>query len=292
MFLGADVEGLDHMKQECEHGAQIADEVRLVLEAVVLACSIFGPFGAGFCAYLEAVVIPWLTKVSEGLRLFAKVLGANAQQQRQVSSTSSGGTPLALPTYTTPANLPPTNPAPQPIGTVGTVATNGSPGTTAPAVAVAQPAATGVAPAAGGPPVTPVAATPGQAGPVQAPAHQHHAPAAAIAQWAYQGGFRGHNLVLATAVAMAESGGDQDATLVNTDRYHSTDRGLWQINDHWHAEVSNSCAFDPVCAATEANRISRQGNDWSPWAAYKNGSYQKYIAAAQAAVAKLPHSGP
>src|SRR5688500_1335097 len=57
-------------------------------------------------------------------------------------------------------------------------------------------------------------------------------------------GFDGENLVVAVAVAMAESRCDPSARGVNTNG--SIDRGLWQINSI-HTDVSDACAFDAMC---------------------------------------------
>lgn len=92
--------------------------------------------------------------------------------------------------------------------------------------------------------------------------------AAQIAQVAARAGFTGSGLTRAVAVALAESSGDPRAVGVNADRYRSRDRGLWQINDHWHPDVSDAEAFNPDTAARHAYRISKGGRDWSPWATW------------------------
>lgn len=89
--------------------------------------------------------------------------------------------------------------------------------------------------------------------------------AAQIAGYAAGAGFKGQALTNAVAVALAESGGDPRAVGVNSDRHRSRDRGLWQINDYWHRNVSDAQAFDPAAAARHAFRISKGGRDWSPW---------------------------
>lgn len=81
-------------------------------------------------------------------------------------------------------------------------------------------------------------------------------------------GFKGDGLVKAIAVALAESGGNERATNTNSDRYRSVDRGLWQINSHWHPEVSAAQAFNPATAARHAFRISKGGTDWSQWSTW------------------------
>jgi hypothetical protein len=98
-------------------------------------------------------------------------------------------------------------------------------------------------------------------------------------------------LVMAVAVGMAES---HCRTFVR----HwsrptpgcpngSLDRGMWQINDCYHREVSSRCAHNALCSARVAYRISRHGRDWRPWAAYQNGSYRGILHQARAAVNRL-----
>ncbi|MFF0144231.1 hypothetical protein ATK36_0107 [Amycolatopsis sulphurea] len=102
-----------------------------------------------------------------------------------------------------------------------------------------------------------------------------------LAQQARNAGLHGQSLVLSVAVGLAESAGWTHAQLTNTDC--SRDRGLWQISDRWHPEVSDGQAFDPVGAARAMYAISSHGSNWSPWVAYNNGSYQQYMSRAQAA---------
>lgn len=94
------------------------------------------------------------------------------------------------------------------------------------------------------------------------------------------------SLVVAGAVAMAESGGYPGAVNANGASSDcpggSTDRGLWQINNcYW--SYTDACAFDPACNAGAMSTISNRGASWSMWAAYNNGSYQAYLSAAQQA---------
>ncbi|MFL6072329.1 MAG: hypothetical protein ACJ73S_02815 [Mycobacteriales bacterium] len=101
MFQGADVDGLTRIAQQCQQSAQVADEICAVLEAIVAASWAFGPFGAAFTSYLKTVVIPWLKRISQALKLFAKVLSAHAQAQQQASAGYAEPS-IAMPTYTTP----------------------------------------------------------------------------------------------------------------------------------------------------------------------------------------------
>ena len=95
----------------------------------------------------------------------------------------------------------------------------------------------------------------------------------ALVQAAGQGG----DHQTAVAVCLAESGGDPTARRVNSDQWRSVDRGLFQINDHWHAEVSDACAFDPACNTNAAFAISNGWTDFSQWATFNSGAYQQFL---------------
>jgi hypothetical protein len=82
---------------------------------------------------------------------------------------------------------------------------------------------------------------------------------------------------IAAAVALAESGGDPAAVGTNSDQWRSRDRGLWQINDHWHPEVSDACAFDATCNARAAYVISNGWTDFHEWATFQSGAYLKFM---------------
>lgn len=116
----------------------------------------------------------------------------------------------------------------------------------------------------------------------------------AIAAVARQGGFSGGGLVMAIAIALAESGGNTQAQGFNRDssgRVSSVDRGLWQINNFYHSEVSDNCAYDPNCAAGAAFRISAHGTNWQPWSTYMNGAYRQYLVRAQRAAGQVTPAG-
>lgn len=97
-------------------------------------------------------------------------------------------------------------------------------------------------------------------------------------------GWRGDRLVLAVAISLAESGCTPGATGYNGPTSGcpngSADRGAWQINDCYHAEVSDACAYDLQCNADEAYRISDGGADFTPWTTYNTGAYAGYWAEA------------
>lgn len=81
---------------------------------------------------------------------------------------------------------------------------------------------------------------------------------------------------LAAAVALAESGGNSQASNRNTNG--TVDRGLWQINSI-HGKLST---FDPAGNARSAVQISAGGKNWTPWVAYKSGAYKKFLGGGRA----------
>lgn len=105
-----------------------------------------------------------------------------------------------------------------------------------------------------------------------------------IALVAQKAGFSGDDLVIAVAVALAESHGDANA-IGRLKTY-----GLWQILASAHPDMispSNPDAsrwYDPYVNARFAWKISRYGATWRPWAVYTNNAYLKYMAKAQAGV--------
>jgi hypothetical protein len=98
---------------------------------------------------------------------------------------------------------------------------------------------------------------------------------------AYNANFRGAGLLTAVEVGMAESSCVPSAT---GDNGTSLDRGLWQINNYYHSEVSDACAYNAQCNADAAYRISSGGTSWSQWSTYNNGAYLNYASVAQTAI--------
>lgn len=83
--------------------------------------------------------------------------------------------------------------------------------------------------------------------------------------WEQAGGSK-LNAAMAAAIAMAESGGNPNAT--NNNGNGSIDRGLWQVNSV-HGSQST---YDPVANARAAIEISNNGTTWRPWCtAYSDG---------------------
>jgi len=105
-------------------------------------------------------------------------------------------------------------------------------------------------------------------------------------------GFTGEHRIEAVQVCLAEAsclehGPDNLVGVTQGCPGGSRDRGAWQINSCYHAEVSDACAYSYVCAAQAAFRISNQGTDWSQWTTWGNGRAQAQRATAEAAVAQL-----
>lgn len=88
-------------------------------------------------------------------------------------------------------------------------------------------------------------------------------------------GFRGDKLVLACAVVCPESGRRYSAIGVNPNG--SEDRGLFQINSIHEQEISEHLALLPIPNAQFAYKLSKEGKDFSPWAAYNAGKHEKFI---------------
>lgn len=88
--------------------------------------------------------------------------------------------------------------------------------------------------------------------------------------WIQAGGNPSYALI-ASAIAMAESGGNSGAT--DNDSNGTVDRGLWQINSV-HGSLST---YNPVANARAAIQISNNGTNWTPWVTYNTGAYEQYM---------------
>lgn len=110
-----------------------------------------------------------------------------------------------------------------------------------------------------------------------------------IAVVAQKAGFTGQNLVIAVAVALAESAGNASA---HGDVAIGGSFGLWQVYCMAHPhlippENPDSVAwYDPYQNARWAYEISR-GSNWRPWSTYKHGTYLAFMDRAQEAVVRL-----
>lgn len=104
-----------------------------------------------------------------------------------------------------------------------------------------------------------------------------------IAQYAHDAGFRGQDLTVAVAVALAESSGRTTAhnPVPPDDSY-----GLWQINmigslgparrEEFDLDRDREL-FDPAKNAEAAWEISGHGRSFEPWTTYTSGAYKKHL---------------
>ncbi|MFJ7153267.1 transglycosylase SLT domain-containing protein [Streptomyces sp. NPDC100445] len=114
-----------------------------------------------------------------------------------------------------------------------------------------------------------------------------------IAQVAYNAGWRGEELVTATAVALAESSGQY--WIVNSIGCV----GLWQINVPVHKQYTTAAMKDPAKNAAAAMAIYKgAGNRWTPWEAYtgadgkgSDGPYTAQLGRARMAAAQIKGAG-
>jgi len=106
-----------------------------------------------------------------------------------------------------------------------------------------------------------------------------------IAGYALAAGFPPNEIATATAVALAESGGDPAATNHNTNG--SYDYGLWQINTVHGPLLNQGDKFNPLDNAKMALTVFKgAGNKWTPWSVYKSGTYRAQLLKGTAGAAK------
>lgn len=113
----------------------------------------------------------------------------------------------------------------------------------------------------------------------------HEIAAVAATQWS------GDDLVIAVAVALAESRGDTDALGRSTTgaSIGNRDHGLWQISGRWHGDKLQASPNwrDPLVNARLAKQVwdGRSGDKWTAWATYNSGAHKQYLPDARFAVA-------
>lgn len=126
-------------------------------------------------------------------------------------------------------------------------------------------------------------------------------------QYARQAGFSAIAAPVIAAIAAAESslqthGPDNinlSSQLVGTPYYGSRDRGVLQINNVAHPDISDNCAYDPACAFKAAFSISGNGTNFNAWSTYSGTNpqtgrpwYAPFLGQAQAAANGLPTQEP
>lgn len=94
-----------------------------------------------------------------------------------------------------------------------------------------------------------------------------------IAQHARNAGFPEDKIPLITAISLAESGGNPNAS--NEKGEHSY--GLTQINADAHGPEAHEALGNPDKAMQLAFQVSKGGEDFSPWTMYRNGQYKQFL---------------
>ena len=95
-------------------------------------------------------------------------------------------------------------------------------------------------------------------------------------------GWSGNDVVIGTAVALAESGGRTD--IISPPNTNGTyDRGLFQINTGAWPQFTNYA--DPIANAQFAHDNVFKVQGWLAWSAYKSGAYQNFMTQAMSAYA-------
>lgn len=112
-----------------------------------------------------------------------------------------------------------------------------------------------------------------------------------VARVALDSGWSGEKAAIATAIAMAESGGRTDArgdTTITTSKWGPS-IGLWQIRSlnaqrGTGGERDEIANLDPRTNGRHAFAISGSGTNWRPWSVYTSGAYRTHLARARLAV--------
>lgn len=108
-----------------------------------------------------------------------------------------------------------------------------------------------------------------------------------VARLAYNAGWRDKNLILAVAIAHAESSLYTRAENDNNPD-GSIDRGIFQVNSAWIGRVVDGKTiitadnlFDPAFNAHVAHMIYKgRSYTFDPWVAYTSGAYEEHLDAA------------
>jgi Lysozyme like domain/LysM domain len=99
--------------------------------------------------------------------------------------------------------------------------------------------------------------------------------------FAIAAGFSHETAITLVGIGMAESSletqGSDGINPANAGYPESRDRGWLQINDFWHKEVTDDCAYDPECAAKAAYVISNHGTSFWPWRTFQLGFHGRYL---------------
>ena len=106
-----------------------------------------------------------------------------------------------------------------------------------------------------------------------------------IARVAKNAGFSGTDLIIAVAVAIAESSGNPQAYNPEVEAGTPSGQGsygLWQIYLKAHPEFSGQNLYDPQINANAAYRVFQE-QGWSAWSTYSSKMYLSHAIVAGAA---------
>lgn len=121
-----------------------------------------------------------------------------------------------------------------------------------------------------------------------------------LAHCAVAAGWRGDDVAIAVAVALAESGGNTDALghVPGTTAKPASgnyDHGLWQLSSLWHGAELQAAGHDwrdPYVNAAAAHAVwAAAGGKWTPWSTFKSGAYLPLLPFGSVA-AKYPWAPP
>jgi Lysozyme like domain len=113
-----------------------------------------------------------------------------------------------------------------------------------------------------------------------------------IAEVARQAGFRGHDLRVAVAVALAESGGRPGVNAAGAE----DSRGLWQINSVHFGGLNEDRLYEPLYNAKAAHDVWQESkgfrsDPWDAWSTYQNGLHRPFLDDAARGIARLHDAG-
>lgn len=111
-----------------------------------------------------------------------------------------------------------------------------------------------------------------------------------IYQLATSVGLGSQNALVASAIAMAESGGNSNAINPGGGSDYEYSVGLWQINLLAHPQYTVMQMQDATQNAKAMSVISNGGTSWGAWGTYTSGLYRKYMNSAITATPVTPSS--
>lgn len=102
---------------------------------------------------------------------------------------------------------------------------------------------------------------------VEVPAKDNRSVEEKVWEMMDEAGFTLEQKIKAVSIIECESNWRPEARYINKNA-KSVDRGLWMLNDVYHKEVSNACAYNWECATREAIRIIKE-QGFKPWVCSK-----------------------